>query len=83
MPKVTIYSRPACCLCEEVKQQLEDLRRRIEFDIEVINIDEDQALRRLYSDDVPVVMIDGKKAFEHRLDADRFLELLAASWDQS
>jgi glutaredoxin len=80
MPKVTLYSRPNCCLCDEAKRQLEDLRRRIDFDIEVINIDEDEALRRLYNDDVPVVMIDGKKAFQHRLDPDEFLDLLASSW---
>jgi glutaredoxin len=77
-PKVTLYSRPACCLCDEVKQQLEKLRRRADFDLEEINIDEDEALRRLYNEEVPVVMINGSKAFKYRLDPQEFLEKLRA-----
>jgi glutaredoxin len=77
-PKVTLYSRPACCLCDEVKQQLEQLRRRADFEVEEINIDEDEVLRRLYNDEVPVVMINGRKAFKYRLDPEEFLEKLRA-----
>jgi glutaredoxin len=78
MPKVTVYSRPACCLCDEIKQQLSLLRRRAHFELEEINIDGDEALRQLYNDEVPVVMIDGRKAFKHRLDPEEFLRKLAA-----
>jgi glutaredoxin len=78
MPKVTVYSRPSCCLCDEVKQQLEKLRRRADFELEEVNIDEDEELRRRYNDEVPVVMIDGRKAFKYRLDPKEFLEKLAA-----
>jgi glutaredoxin len=79
MTKVTIYSRPQCCLCDEVKRQLEKLRRRVDFDLEQINIDEHEELRRLYSDQVPVVMINGRKAFKYRLDPEEFLRKLAAA----
>lgn len=78
MPKVTVYSRPSCCLCDEVKQQLEKLRRRADFELEEVNIDQDEELRRRYNDEVPVVMIDGRKAFKYRLDPEEFLEKLAA-----
>jgi glutaredoxin len=78
MAKVTIFSRPACCLCDEVKLQLAQLRGRADFELEEINIDEDEVLRRLYNDEVPVVMIDGRKAFKYRLDPDEFLRKLAA-----
>jgi glutaredoxin len=79
MPKVTIYSRPDCCLCDEVKQQLVELRRRAGFELEQVNIDEDEELRRLYNDQVPVVMIDGRKAFKYRLDPNEFLKKLEAA----
>ena len=78
MPKVTIYSRPGCCLCDEVKQELRRLRQRAEFELEEINVDEDPELQRLYSDQVPVVMINGRKAFKYRLDPQEFLTKLAA-----
>jgi glutaredoxin len=79
MSKVTIYSRPQCCLCDEVKQQLEKLQRRVDFDLEQINIDEDEELRRRYNDQVPVVMINGRKAFKYRLDPEEFLRKLTAA----
>jgi hypothetical protein len=61
-----------------MKQQLEQLRRRVSFDLEEIDIDQDEALRRLYNDEVPVVMINGRKAFKYRLDPEEFLEKLRA-----
>lgn len=78
-PKVTIYSRPQCCLCDEVKQQLEQLRNRARFELEQINIDEDEELRRLYNEQVPVVMINGRKAFKYRVDSQEFLRKLEAA----
>jgi glutaredoxin len=78
MPKVTLYSRPGCCLCDEVKRELQQLRRRAEFELEEINIDGDAELLRLYNDQVPVVMINGRKAFKYRLDPQEFLTKLAA-----
>lgn len=77
-PKVTIYSRPSCCLCDEVKEQLEGLRPRARFELEQINIDEDEELRRLYNEQVPLVMINGRKAFKYRVDSEEFLRKLAA-----
>jgi glutaredoxin len=78
MPKVTVYSRPGCCLCDEVKQELQRLRQRADFELEEINVDDSAELQRLYSDQVPVVMIDGRKAFKYRLDPQEFLRKLAA-----
>ena len=78
MPKVTIYSRPGCCLCDEVKQELQRLQECADFELEEINVDESGELRRLYSDEVPVVMSDGRKAFKYRLDPEEFLKKLAA-----
>ncbi len=79
MPKVTVYSRPGCGLCEEVITQLRALRREADFDWEEIDIDADPALRLRYDEDVPVIAIDGEDAFYHRLDAQEFLERLKAA----
>jgi glutaredoxin len=79
MPKVTVYSRPGCGLCEEVIEKLQALRREADFDWEEVNIDEDPALRRRYNEDVPVIAIDGEDVFYHRLDSRQFLERLKSS----
>ncbi|HEU4386330.1 MAG TPA: glutaredoxin family protein, partial [Blastocatellia bacterium] len=39
-----------------------------DFDLEEINIDEDPKLAERYGYDIPVVLINGIKAFKHRVD---------------
>ena len=77
-PKVTLYTRAACCLCDEAKRVLADARRRAEFDYEERDIDADAGLRRLYNDEVPVIAIDGVKAFKYKVEVKEFLKKLAA-----
>jgi len=75
-PKVTLYTRAGCHLCEDAKRTLAEARRRAEFDYEERDIDADAELRRLYNDQVPVIAIDGRKAFKYRLDMSEFLKRL-------
>jgi len=68
---VTIYSRPGCHLCEEAKSVVLTSGGG-NLTIEEINIDEDPALRERYQFDIPVVFINGIKAFKHSVDAREF-----------
>lgn len=77
-PKVTLYTRTGCCLCDEAKRVLDAARRHAEFDYEEIDIDGDADLVRRYNDEVPVIAINGAKAFKYRLDMSEFLKKLAA-----
>jgi glutaredoxin len=77
-PRVTLYTRTGCCLCEEAKRVLVDARRRADFDFEELDIDLDPELRRRYNDEVPVIAINQVKAFKYRVDPDEFLKKLAA-----
>ena len=77
-PRVTLYTRSGCCLCDEARQVLLEARRRAVFDYEELDIDRDPALQRLYNDEVPVIAIDGRKAFKYRVDLKEFLKKLAA-----
>jgi glutaredoxin len=78
-PQVTLYTRAACCLCDDAKQVLTAARRRSEFDYTEIDIDSDPASLALYNHEVPVVAINGRKAFKYRIDLNGFLKKLAAS----
>ena len=77
-PKVTLYTRANCCLCEDAKRVLMAARDRAEFDYEEVDIDGDAELMRRYNDEVPVIAINGAKAFKYRLDMREFLKKLAA-----
>jgi glutaredoxin len=78
MHRVTLYTRVGCHLCDEAKKVLDSARRRAPFDLEVLDIDADPELRRLYNEEVPVIAIDGVKAFKYRLTLDEFLKKLRA-----
>jgi len=77
-PKVTLYTRAGCCLCDDAKRVLSDARRRAEFDYEELDIDRDPELRRRYNDEVPVIAINQVKAFKYKVTRDEFLKKLAA-----
>src|SRR5215471_2227947 len=74
--KVVVYSRKGCHLCEIVKETLVKLERRGGFHWQEIDVDSDDRLRRQFTDEVPVVFIDGRKAFKYRMDERDFLRKL-------
>lgn len=77
MHDVVVYSRNGCHLCEVVKQTLTQLQREADFRWREVDIDTDADLRQKYNDEVPVVFIDGRKAFKYHMDAQQFLRALA------
>ena len=72
MTTVTIYSRLGCHLCDDAKNVLDSMREELNFEIVVINIDEDAELVKLYSDQVPVIHIDGEHHDFYKVDPVRF-----------
>ena len=78
MPEVILYSRQGCHLCDEVKTSLGRLAAAGGFTWRVIDIDSDPELQRLYNEEVPVVFINGRKAFKYHMPERDFLRLLSA-----
>jgi glutaredoxin len=76
--QVIVYSRKGCHLCEIVKEQLLKLSRRGTFTWQEVDVDTNRDLQREYNDQVPVVFIDGRKAFKYRMDEQEFLKKLSA-----
>jgi len=76
--QVVVYSRKGCHLCELVKESLTKLSRRGGFTWQEVDVDGDSELRRQFNDEVPVVFIDGRKAFKYRMDEREFLRKLAS-----
>lgn len=76
MHEVLVYSRHGCHLCEVVKDQLSQLQPDHDFHWREIDIDADPELRQKYDEEVPVVFIDGRKAFKYRMDSTQFLRTL-------
>jgi len=75
---VTLFTRAGCHLCDDAKRVIDAARIRAEFDYEERDIDADSELLRLYNEEVPVIAIDGRKAFKYRLDMNELIKRLAA-----
>lgn len=75
--RVVVYSRRDCCLCDEALEQIEAARASAVFSLEVVDVDTDPALAERYGHEVPVVEIDGRKAFKYRLTTRQLLRRLS------
>lgn len=65
-PKLTLYSRQDCCLCDEMKAVIRRVSQSTPIDLDEVDIDADATLRMQFNDEVPVLFIDGRKAFKYR-----------------
>ena len=64
MPRLTLYGKPGCHLCEEAREAVHAARRRRDFELEEVDVSTDPALHRRYGERIPVVAVDGEVAFE-------------------
>jgi len=78
--EVEIYSRPGCHLCDEAKKVIERVHRRVAFGLKVINVETDKDLEKQYGEQVPVVLINGIKAFKYRVDEAEFENKVKRLW---
>ena len=76
MHNVVVYSRKGCHLCEIVKDTLDQIQGDVDFHWREVDIDADPQLQRQFNDTVPVVFIDGRKAFKYRMEKEQFLRAL-------
>ena len=68
MPKVTLYSKPDCPLCDEAREALARVHARVSFEREVVDITTDAALEDRYRERIPVVAVDGEDLFDFVVD---------------
>lgn len=76
LDQVVIYSKPDCCLCDEVKAQLRKLQQAHPFEWREVNILEDPEGFEKFKEEIPVVFVNGKKAFKYHLNEERFLRMV-------
>lgn len=53
--KLVIYARQECHLCEEMIDSLRSMQKDHHFELEIIDIDRDSNLIKLYNERVPVL----------------------------
>lgn len=76
MKKVQYYSRPTCSLCDEGLFTMQLVREDVEFELEVINIENDDELHERYMLMIPVVVINDEIVQYGQIDYPTILERL-------
>ena len=76
-PSVIIYTRPGCHLCDEAKKNMLAAGMQNEYTLAEVNIEEDRELLHLYRNDIPVITINGREAFRHRVATTDFKQALS------
>ena len=70
--RLTLYSKPGCHLCEEMKVEMSRAALSDLYTLDEVNIESDPALLARYQFEIPVLSINGVEAFRHRLRVDEF-----------
>ncbi len=76
MVDVVLHTKPGCCLCDVVKEQLAQLRAAYPFELREVNILNDPEAYEKFKEEIPVVFMGGRKAFKYHLDERQFIKKL-------
>ena len=77
MRAVTLYTRPGCHLCDQAREAILGLRGVMPpFELDEVNIDEDDGLLARYLERIPVVLVDGEVVCELELELDSLRAVL-------
>ena len=72
-----LYHAPDCHLCERARETLTELARELSFGLVEVDISDDPKLEAGYREWLPVVEIDGERAFVYVVTPDAFRRRLA------
>jgi glutaredoxin len=80
---IEIYSRPGCHLCDEAKKTILEAAGKFPFDLVERNVQENPQWEAEHGNDIPVVFIDGRKAFKHHVPPAALARYLSKNRGQS
>ena len=59
MIRLSLYSRPGCHLCEEMRREVEQLLGDLPHEWDVVDVDRDPELARRYGESIPILFVNG------------------------
>ncbi len=65
--RLTLYTRRDCCLCKEMKEVVRKAGGELPLETEEIDVDSVPDLQEKYGNEVPLLFINGRKAFKYRV----------------
>ena len=74
LPRVTVFGADGCHLCERALEVVREAQAVGGFEIDVVDITGDEALEAEYRTLLPVIEIDGVRAFTYFVTAEALLD---------
>ena len=78
--RLTIYSKPGCHLCDEMKAVIHRViagrSNRARVVLDDVDISDDPELLELYGIEIPVLLIDGLKVAKYRVSEEQLTRML-------
>lgn len=84
-PRLTLYTKDPCPLCDELKVDLEPFLDEVEFSSVDITTEGNERWNKLYRYEIPVLFLEGQYLCKHRLDRDilqKRIKLIQEYWGQ-
>jgi hypothetical protein len=78
-PRVKLYSRPGCHLCEDARVVIASVCAELGEEFIELSILDDAELLARYSEEIPVTLVDGRQHDFWRVDSSRLRAALLAS----
>lgn len=69
MARLTLYTRPDCSLCDAMRTTLLEVQAETPFRLETIDISADPELSARFGLEIPLLYINGRRAFMYELSA--------------
>lgn len=70
MARVVLYTAEGCRLCERALEVVREAQTELGFELELVDIAGDAELEARYREHLPVVEVDGERAFTYFVDPD-------------
>lgn len=81
MNRITFFTKPDCSLCRGAMYVVSRVRNDHHFELDVVDISSagNEKWAEAYRDHIPVIHLNGREIFRHRVDEKRLREWLAKS----
>ncbi|MGD8577487.1 MAG: glutaredoxin family protein [Thiohalophilus sp.] len=77
IPRLTLYLRHGCHLCEAMLAQLQPYQDELGFELETVDIDDDPALEAAYGELVPVLKLGESEICHYFLEVSKLQQYLS------
>lgn len=78
IPRITLYTRPGCHLCDAAREVVERVCADVGESFDEVDITTDDELEDRFGEDIPVTFVDGRQHDFWRVDETRLRAALRA-----